>query len=253
MLDELHRFVRRFRPEYVFLENVPGIQRIDPSGGPLGRFQHLLGSLDYHITSGVVDSLDYGVPQTRRRFVLAASLFGKIQLPDATHGTANDMPAHATVWEWIGDLPVIPAGAKSDAVPNHHCAGLSPINLERIANTPEGGDRRDWPDDLILPCHQGHAGHSDVYGRLHRDRPARTLTTRCISLSNGRFGHPTQDRALSVREAASLQTFPRDFVFSGSLASMATQVGNAVPVLLARRVGDAINAHLVCNAHQVPV
>ena len=251
LLDELHRFVRRFRPEYIFLENVPGIQRVDPSNGPLGRFRRLLEVLDYHIASDVIDFLDYGVPQTRRRFVLAASLVAPIHLPQPTHGTADGRAAHATVWDWIGDLPPIPAGGSSDAVPNHHCAGLSLLNLERIANTPEGGDRRDWPEDLILPCHQGHVGHTDVYGRLHRDRPASTLTTRCISLSNGRFGHPTQDRALSVREAACLQTFPRDFFFSGSLASTAIQIGNAVPVLLARRVGDTINAHLASNVQQV--
>ena len=251
LLDELHRFVRRFRPDYIFLENVPGIQRVDPSDGPLGRFRRLLENLDYHIVSDVIDFLDYGVPQTRRRFVLAASLFGRIDLPIPTHGTADGKAAHATVEDWIGDLPPIPAGGGSDAVPNHRCAGLSPLNLERIANTPEGGDRRNWPDNLILQCHEGHAGHTDVYGRLHRDRPASTLTTRCISLSNGRFGHPTQDRALSVREAACLQTFPRDFVFSGSLASMAMQVGNAVPVLLARHVGDMIKSHLESNARQV--
>ena len=248
LLGELHRFVRRFRPEYVFLENVPGIQRIDPTDGPLGRFRGLLESLGYHIASDVIDSLDYGVPQTRRRFVLAASLFGPIGLPDATHGRAIDKAPHATVWDWIGDLPAIAPGGRDDGVPNHHCAGLSPLNLQRIANTPEGGDRRDWPQDLILPCHHGHVGHTDVYGRLHRDRPASTLTTRCISLSNGRFGHPIQNRALSVREAACLQTFPRDFVFSGSLASMAIQVGNAVPVLLARRFGETINAHFASNA-----
>ncbi len=251
LLDELHRFIRRFRPEYVFLENVPGIQRFDPTDGPLGRFRRLLEGLGYCIASDVINSSDYGVPQTRRRFVLAASLFGRIDLPDATHGTAENKAPHATVWDWIGDLPAIPAGGGSDAVPNHYCAGLSPLNLERIANTPEGGDRRDWPQDLILPCHEDHAGHTDVYGRLQRDQPASTLTTRCISLSNGRFGHPIQDRALSVREAACLQTFPRDFVFSGSLASMAIQVGNAVPVLLARRVGETINAHLASNAAQL--
>ena len=168
LLDDLHRFVRRFRPEYLFLENVPGIQRVDPSDGPLGRFRCLLESLDYHIASDVIDFLHFGVPQTRRRFVLAASLVGPIDLPDPTHGTTDGRAAHATVRDWIADLPPIPAGGSSDAVPNHLCAGLSPLNLQRIENTPEGGDRRDWPDDLILPCHQGHAGHTDVYGRLHR-------------------------------------------------------------------------------------
>ena len=215
LLDEFHRFVTRFRPEYIFLENVPGIQRIDPSSGPIARFLQVLQRLDYDFAAGVIDFLHYGVPQTRRRFILIASLLGKIALPEHTHGTRGTHLPHATVGDWIRDLPPIPAGGKDNSVPNHLAARLSPLNLERIASTPEGGDRRDWPAHLILPCHKNHVGHTDVYGRLHRDRPASTLTTRCISLSNGRFGHPTQNRALSVREAACLQTFPRDFVFAG--------------------------------------
>ena len=251
LLDELDRFVRRFRPEYIFLENVPGIQRINPSSGPIGRFLRFLEELGYCVAHDVVDFLDYGVPQTRRRFVMIASQFGPIALPAATHGVKSGMQPHSTVWEWIGDLPAIPAGGRDDNIGNHQAAALSKHNLERIANTPEGGDRRDWPPKLILPCHNGHNGHTDVYGRLKRDRPASTLTTRCISLSNGRFGHPTQNRALSVREAACLQTFPREFQFKGSLASMAVQVGNAVPVVLARKFGEAISRHAVTFAEVV--
>ena len=232
LLDELHRFVRHFRPEYIFLENVPGIQRINPSSGPIGRFLDLLDELRYEFDKDVVDFLDYGVPQTRRRFVLTASSIGPFTLPAPTHGARPGSAPHSTVWEWIGDLPPIPAGGKSDEVPNHSAAALSPLNLERVISTPEGGDRRNWPEDLILPCHKGHEGHTDVYGRLNRHRPASTLTTRCVSLSNGRFGHPMQNRALSLREAACLQTFPRDFLFKGTFASMAKQIGNAVPVLL---------------------
>ena len=244
LLDAFHKFVQRFRPEYVFLENVPGIQRLDPSEGPIGRFLKLLAELRYEVAYDVIDAAHYGVPQTRRRFVLTASLVSGVRLPEKTHGAEGGRKKLATVWDAIGDLPPIPAGGGDDSVPNHRAARLSRLNLERIAKTPEGGDRRDWSDELILPCHAGHSGHTDVYGRLHRDRPASTLTTRCISLSNGRFGHPTQDRALSVREAACLQTFPMQFRFSGSLVSMAIQVGNAVPVLLAQRVGEAIHAHV---------
>jgi len=243
LLDELHRFVRCYRPEYIFIENVPGAQRLNPAGGPIGRFLALLGELGYDVAYDVVDFLDYGVPQTRRRLVMTASLMGQFKLPEPTHGVRHGKLPHSTVWQWIGDLPPLAAGASCDQTPNHQAAALSATNLLRIANTPEGGDRRDWPEHLILPCHKGHAGHTDVYGRLSRDRPASTLTTRCVSLSNGRFGHPLQNRALSLREAASLQTFPREFVFKGSFASMAMQIGNAVPVLLARRFGEAIAAH----------
>lgn len=250
LLNQLHRFVRRFRPEYILLENVPGIGRTKREDGPIDRFCKVLEEHRYHFDSAVVNFLDYGIPQTRRRFVLTASRLGTFNLPAPTHGGQNEEKPHSTVWEWIGHLPPISAGEKSDAVPNHWAAGLSPLNLKRIANTPEGGDRRDWPEELIPPCHRHHQGHTDVYGRLSRQRPASTLTTRCISFSNGRFGHPTQDRALSVREAAYLQTFPPDFVFTGSLASMASQVGNAVPFLFARQLGKAIKDHFESRAHR---
>lgn len=248
LLDEFHRFVRHFRPEYIFLENVPGFQRVRPIDGPIGRFLSLLEELEYEYEHDVVDFLDYGVPQTRRRFVLTASLRGPITVPSSTHGIRDGKLPHSTVRDWIGDLPPIPAGGKNEKIPNHQAAKLSSLNLKRIASTPEGGDRRNWPDDLILPCHRGHSGHTDVYGRLRWNGPARTLTTRCVSLSNGRFGHPTQNRALSLREAACLQTFPREFLFKGGFASMAKQIGNAVPVLLAQRFGEAINAHCRASA-----
>ena len=117
------------------------------------------------------------------------------------------------------------------------------MNLRRIAATPEGGGRRNWPKSLRLDCHREFDGHSDVYGRLAWDRPAAGLTTRCISYSNGRFGHPTQNRAISVREAACLQTFPRGYKFVGTLESKARQVGNAVPPLMARAIGRTYAKH----------
>ena len=131
------------------------------------------------------------------------------------------------------------AGQEDPNVYNHRAASLSPLNLSRLRSTPEGGGWRDWPEELRPACHRnGFSGYTDVYGRMRWDAPASGLTTRCISYSNGRFGHPSQDRAISVREAASLQTFPLNFIFTGSLNSMAKQVGNAVPVLLARRFGE---------------
>ena len=126
---------------------------------------------------------------------------------------------------------------------------LSRLNLARIRATPEGGDRRNWPEDLWPDCHRGgFDGHTDVYGRLSWDKPAPTLTTKCISYSNGRFGHPEQDRALSAREAARLQTFPTGFQFFGSLASQAKQIGNAVPVVLARHFGHHLMQHAATYA-----
>ena len=127
---------------------------------------------------------------------------------------------------------------------NHKAAKLSERNLDRIRATPEGGGERDWPEYLKLECHKGFTGYSDVYGRMAWDSPASGLTTRCISYSNGRFGHPEQDRAISIREAACLQTFPEDFMFNGSMVSMARQIGNAVPVRLAKLIGQHFIEHL---------
>jgi len=247
LLSHFGRFVGYHRPEFVLIENVPGLQSISEEPGPLPAFASLLRRLDYQVAAETIDCCDYGVPQKRRRFVLLASNIGEIKLPQRTHGSGSGLAPFSTVREWIGDLPPIEAGQASDAVPNHRAAALSPLNLRRIKATPPGGGRLDWPDELTLDCHVGHTGHTDVYGRLRMDQPASALTTRCISLSNGRFGHPIQNRALSVREAASLQTFDVKFRFCGTLNSMARQIGNAVPTLLAQRLGESF---LRCaNAH----
>ena len=244
LLLEFGRFVAHYRPDYVFVENVPGLQEVADRFGPLSEFLQLLGSLGYDYKCDVVNANDYGVPQMRRRLVLVASPFEGIHFPPVkTHGPGSHR-AYSTVRDNIRDLPPIAAGETHPEVPNHQCAGLSSLNLQRIRNTPVGGGRKDWPDELKLECHtNGHDGHTDVYGRMKWDGLAPVLTTRCISLSNGRFGHPEQDRAISVREAASLQTFPTDFVFEGKLNSAARQVGNAVPVLLARHFGECFARH----------
>jgi DNA (cytosine-5)-methyltransferase 1 len=238
LLSHFGRFVRYYRPEFVLIENVPGLQSISEAPGPLPAFTKLLHRLDYHVVAATIDCCDYGVPQKRQRFVLLASNIGEIALPPKTHGPGAGHAPFSTVRDWIGDLPPIEAGEECDSVPNHRAANLSPLNLRRIRSTPPGGSRLNWPSELTLDCHAEHAGHTDVYGRLRMDQPASALTTRCISLSNGRFGHPFQNRALSVREAASLQTFDPGFRFFGSLNSMARQIGNAVPTLLAQRLGD---------------
>jgi DNA (cytosine-5)-methyltransferase 1 len=238
LLSHFGRFVRYFLPEFVLVENVPGLQAITGEPGPLPAFVRLLQNLGYQLAMGTIDCRDYGVPQKRRRFVLLASKIGSIELPPKTHGTRTGRNGFSTVGEWISDLPPIEAGEECTSVLNHRAASLSPLNLRRIKATPPGGCRLDWPSELALACHATHSGHTDVYGRLRMDQPASALTTRCISLSNGRFGHPLQNRALSVREAASLQTFDRDFRFFGNLNSMARQIGNAVPTLLARCLGE---------------
>lgn len=243
LLLELGRFVRGLLPDVVFIENVPGMQSRGGIGGPLPDFLALLSELGYRHESKVVEARQYGVPQRRSRLVVIASKHGAPGFPEETHGT--DRIPYATVREWISSLPPIAAGETHPTVKNHRAAGLSAVNLERIDATPEGGDRRDWPDHLWLNCHSGgYTGHTDVYGRMRWDAPATGLTTRCVSYSNGRFGHPEQDRAISIREAACLQTFPMEFEFEGNLASQARQIGNAVPVVLAEAIGRHLVEHL---------
>lgn len=241
LLDELHEFVRHFRPEYVLLENVPGMQKVEE--GPFVKFTEMLTEQGYGIDFDVKDAKDYGVPQSRRRLVLIASRLGPVTLPKQTHGEEDDLPDYLTVSEAIGIYPALEAGQTFPDIPNHQTAQISELNLRRLRHTPEGGDRRDWPEDLLLECHKRKTGYTDTYGRLNGAEPAKTLTTKCISISNGRFGHPHQDRALSVREAACLQSFPDDFIFEGTLIQTAKQVGNAVPVRFAEALGKEISEH----------
>ncbi|HHW4184998.1 TPA: DNA cytosine methyltransferase [Yersinia enterocolitica] len=238
LLKEFSRFVEYSLPDFVFVENVPGMQKVSTTHGTFSEFVHLLTKLGYTYKYDVLPALWFGVPQTRERLVLIASRICEVRLPDKTHGI--DSNPYSTVKEWISTLPPIEAGEIHDSVADHEAAKLSSINIERIKATPEGGGRLSWPDHLILECHKNHKGHTDVYGRLSWDKPASGLTTRCISYSNGRFGHPEQNRALSVREAACLQTFPRDYSFSGTLQSKARQIGNAVPPKMAEAVGLAV-------------
>ena len=245
LLDHLLRFVRRHRPELIFAENVPGLRDSSRGREVFLRFTRVLQKLGYDTRHGVVRSQDYGVPQRRARLVLLASLLGPIGLPAKTHGPGTQRPRYSTVADWIGDLPEISAGETHPLIPNHRAARLSRLNMQRIRSTPPGGGWQDLPPRLLPASRRsGFKGFTDVYGRLRWDSPAPALTTRCISYSNGRFGHPRQDRAISVREAACLQTFPLDFVFAGSLNSQARQVGNAVPALLAQQVGERIAGHL---------
>lgn len=247
LLLELLQFVETLQPELVFVENVPGMQRASTRHGPFAEFTDELSNT-HHVAYGTVSSADYGVPQTRRRLVLIASSLRPIGMPPPTHGPDAGLP-HATVRDWIGSLPPDVDGPEAASVSSHRAMRLSALNRQRIEATPEGGDRRNWPKHLWPDCHRdGFSGHTDVYGRLRWDKPAPTLTTKCISYSNGRFGHPSEHRALTAREAARLQTFPDSFLFAGGLTSQARQIGNAVPVLLARRYGQHFVEH-VAAAH----
>ncbi|MCC5044701.1 DNA cytosine methyltransferase [Xanthomonas campestris pv. raphani] len=239
MLDEFSRMVEACLPDFVFVENVPGMQRVSTSrNSRFSRFKTKLRKLGYTLDVKIVPALWYGVPQSRERLVLLASRRGELLIPGASHG--DGLLPISTVADWISHLEPLEAGHQSAQDPDHQAMALSAVNRERIILTPEGGGRNDWPERLVLQCHEGHRGHGDVYGRLSWHRPAAAMTTRCISYSNGRFGHPSQDRAISLREAACLQTFPRGYRFVGTLTSKARQVGNAVPPLMAQKIGESI-------------
>ena len=237
LLIEFQRFVEHYLPDYVFVENVPGMQTFKIEGSPLEMFLSALKENGYQYECKVISAADYGVPQPRKRLIVMASLHRKPVWPATTNGKGK--APYSTVGEWIKGLKPLNAGEVDENDPDHCAAKLSSVNLERIKKTPMGGGRECWPEHLKLNCHKKHSGHTDVYGRLSYDKMSVTLTTRCTSYSNGRYGHPEQNRALTIREAACLQTFPKDFKFEGNFVEKAMQVGNAVPPLLAQKLAEA--------------
>ena len=243
LIDSFGRLVSKTRPDFIMIENVPGFRKA--SNAHHGKFTTLLKKLKYSFDDGVLNAANYGVPQTRSRYVLVASKIGPIRLPEKTHSPRK----FKTVRKTISHLPKITAGEKSSKIKNHTSSKLNKINARRINHTPhDGGSRTDLPASLRLSCHAGHNGHTDTYGRMRWDMPAPTLTCRCTGFSNGRFGHPEQDRAILVREAALIQTFPPNYVFYSNHTTNTRHVGNAVPVLLAKRIGQAImkTVHSTC-------
>lgn len=239
LLVEFGNIVTLYRPAYVVVENVPGIK-----GKGVDVFEQFLKKLDengYRYKYSILNARDYGVPQNRKRLVLIASRVTEVFFPEPSYGKLEK--PYRTVEDAIRNYPPICAGQEYEGIPNHKAMVLSDLNLARIrATAHNGGSRTDWPEELVLNCHKTKkSGHTDVYGRMAWNCAAPTLTSKCCSLSNGRFGHPDQDRAISFREAAALQSFPDSYVFYGKTNSViARQIGNAVPVLLAEAIGKAI-------------
>ena len=241
LLLEYARLVKELRPSAILMENVPGVAS-DLGNDSIDFLKNTLLSSGYEFDFGVLNAREFGVPQHRRRYVLLGLREGELRLPTIYENYATTDTF--TVRQAIDRFPQVDAGETHLSVPNHRAAGLSPLNLQRIRATPhDGGSRRGWPEELRLGCHSHDGiGFSDVYGRMWWDRVAPTLTSRCNSLSNGRFGHPEQDRAISLREAAALQSFPDDYEFYGPSNRIAQWIGNAVPVRLAQVLGEAVMA-----------
>ncbi len=245
----LHDFLRiaiEVRPDIVSMENVPALKT---EGHPAyAEFVEGLALAGYAVRDYVERCVDHGVPQTRQRLVLFAGMSKQ-----AIEFKRPRLKSLATVRRSIGGLPAVSAGKphKSDAL--HIAPSLSALNLERIRATPEGGGWHDWPDRLKLECHKRHSGrfYGSVYGRMAWDEPAPTITTQCYGYGNGRFGHPDQDRAITLREAALLQTFPADYKFvplgaHQTFLGIGRHIGNAVPVAMAKSIGATIKK--ACSA-----
>ncbi len=243
LLSAFGRVIREANPEIVSMENVPQLEK----ELVFKRFVATLKSLGYSVSYSHVHCWMYGVPQTRTRLVLFASKFGPISLVPPTHRVGR----WRTVRQAIARLEPISAGGICARDPLHRASGLSSQNLKRIRASKPGGSWRDWRDDLIANCHRAESGktYAGVYGRMAWDRAAPTMTTQCHGFGNGRFGHPEQDRAISLREAALLQTFPRRYRFTApeepiTFHHLGKLIGNAVPVRLGRIIGRTILKHI---------
>jgi DNA (cytosine-5)-methyltransferase 1 len=243
LLDNFGRFVDGIVPEFVTMENVPELTQ--RGRDVFDSFLRTLERNDYYVDWRIVNCADYGAPQSRKRLVLLASRLGEIKVPEGKYSTPSKW---RTVRQAIGGLPPVTAGAHHPDDRLHAAACLSPLNLRRIRATPhDGGTKDDWPKDLVLDCHRRESGsrYHSIYGRMWWDRPAPTMTTLCNGIGNGRFGHPEQDRAITLREAALLQTFPHEYEFWPPEAKLkskaiARMIGNAVPPELACALGGAL-------------
>ena len=241
LLYQFGRLVKDLRPEIVTMENVYSVSR----HAVYDDFLATLHGNGYQVYHRVVDCSNYGLPQSRRRTVLLASRFGPIELLPRTHKISR------TARHALAKYPSIEAGEAHPKDALHVAASLSPLNLERIKASEPGGTWRDWPEHLISPCHQKKSGktYSSVYGRMSWDEPSPTLTTQFFGFGSGRFGHPEQDRAISLREGAVLQGFPKSYSFTQkdqplNFKVLGRLIGNAVPVTLGRVIGRSISAHL---------
>ncbi len=243
LLQDFSRLVQEAEPEIVSMENVLQLKHHPV----FMEFLQILESLNYSINSYEINCLDYGIPQARKRLVLLASKFGSIELVAPTHNKDRQ----ETVRKAIGHLDPLIAGQTSKADRLHQCSNLSDLNLRRIRASKPGGTWRDWPQNLVARCHTKKSGQTypAVYGRMEWDLPSPTITTQCFGFGNGRFGHPEQDRAISLREAALLQTFPPNYEFIDSdepviFDRIGRLVGNAVPVKLGHVIAKSILKHI---------
>ena len=242
LLLEFSRLVKELSPELVTMENVPGLLDYEI----FDEFVSNLKKDGYEVTHCVVNCLEYGISQQRQRLVLLASKLGPIQILAPRKGTKLK-----TVRNAIANLHPLAAGEVFNKDPMHQASALSKINLRRIKASRPGGTWRDWDSKLVAKCHKKKSGktYPGVYGRMEWDEPAPTITTQFYGFGNGRFGHPEQDRAISLREGAILQSFPKGYKFVCKGEPMHHRtigrlIGNAVPVKLGEIIGKSIVKHV---------
>ncbi|MGJ7033722.1 DNA cytosine methyltransferase [Niabella hirudinis] len=246
LLYSFSSLIKETRPEVISMENVPLLKNYG-DGVVFNDFVKALEDIGYHISYDIFNAQDYGVPQRRKRLVLLGSLHGKIDMIAPTHKVGK----YVTVRQAIGDLSPISDGEIDKKDKLHRARKLTELTKRRIQATKEGGSWKDWDEELKLACHKKEGGekYRSVYGRMQWDDVAPTMTTYCIGLNNGRFGHPEQDRAISLREAALLQSFPKGYSLIDSKSTfsalnIAKHIGNAVPVLLGKAIAKSIKLHL---------
>lgn len=242
LLLEFGRLIDSVKPDIVSMENVPEIEK----STVFPKFIQILKDNYYKVDYKVVYCPDYGIAQNRRRFVLLASKLGDIKLMDPTHDRKT-----VKINDYIKNLPEVAAGEVDANDSMHRTAKLSDLNLRRIKSSKPGGTWRDWPEELLLNCHKKETGKtfSSVYGRMSWNKIGPTITTQFYCYGTGRYGHPEQDRALTLREGALLQTFPANYQFIDPekcfcLRDIARHIGNAVPVKLGEIIGKSINEHV---------
>jgi DNA (cytosine-5)-methyltransferase 1 len=239
LLTEFSRLTKELKPDLVTMENVPGAA----SKPIFQKFVRDLRRFGYYVVSKSVHCPTFGVPQNRRRLVLLASRIGQVTIPVGPLTAEN----FRTVRDTIASVPMLAAGETDPRDRLHRARSVNDTNLRRLKSSQPGGTWEDWPEELRADCHRKKTGLSyrNVYSRMVWDEPAPTITTQAYNFGTGRFGHPEQDRAITLREAALLQTFPRSFRFVGPrepvfLAQVGRLIGNAVPPRLAFYVGKEI-------------